>query len=93
MLLAACAGSIDDPPPLTTTHIPPVPADVLACRQEPTNPPDRDLTAGEVEKYWKTDRARLAKVNGCFGRLICQYQYVAAGLAGAAQSACEEKKS
>lgn len=89
MLLAGCAASGDALPDPTAAYIPQLPADVLACRQSPTIIPDRELTAGEVERLWKTDRARLAKVNGCFGRAICQYQYVAAGLAKASQVACE----
>lgn len=73
--VAGCAAS--DKPPVApepvTANIPAVPADVLACRQLATVTPDRDLTAGEVERLWKTDRARLARVNRCFHRMLCQY--------------------
>lgn len=74
MLLAGCATSDSPPPapPPAPPNLPAVPADVLACAQDPTDPPDRDLDAGEVERLWKTDRAALAKVNGCLRRLICQ---------------------
>ncbi|WP_445490167.1 hypothetical protein [Rhodopseudomonas sp. RCAM05734] len=74
MLLAGCARSdrtleAPAPPP---PNLPAVPADVLACPRDATDPPDRDLDAGEVERLWKTDRAALAKVSGCLRRLICQ---------------------
>jgi hypothetical protein len=73
--LAGCATSGEAPAPVVETPlIPAVPADVLACARGPVTPPDRELDAGEVEKLWKTDRAALARVNGCLRRLVCQYQ-------------------
>jgi hypothetical protein len=94
MPLAGCAtsGSVDrvQPPVVVTPEIPPVPADVLACRRNPVDTPDRALDAGETERLWKTDRAALAEVNACFRRLICQYQDVRVGIGRAETKTCEE---
>ena len=79
MLLAGCATSVDVPPPapaVAAPVIPNVPPDVLACASAPVVTPDRNIDAGETEKLWKTDRAKLAKVNACLHRLICEYQDV-----------------
>lgn len=69
--------------------IPAVPADVLACARAPVAPPDRELDAGEVEKLWKTDRATLARVNGCLHRLVCQYQELRQDIGKVDVAACE----
>jgi hypothetical protein len=75
LLLTGCSASL--PVPLTVApNIPAIPADVEACRQDPTQRPEGKLTAGETEKLWRTDRYRLMRVNGCFWRLICQYHEV-----------------
>jgi hypothetical protein len=96
MPLAGCvtSDSVDrlQPPVVVTPEIPPVPADVLACRRDPVDTPDRALDAGETERLWKTDRAALAEVNACFRRLICQYQDVRAGLGRAETKTCEAAK-
>ena len=78
MLLAGCATSVETPAPapIAPPTIPNVPPDVLACASAPVVTPDRNIDAGETEKLWKTDRAKLAKVNACLRRLICQYQDV-----------------
>lgn len=53
-----------------------IPSDVDGCAQAPAAIPDRALTAEETERLWKTDRARLRKLNGCFVRLKCGYAAV-----------------
>lgn len=42
-----------------------------ACLRPAGDWPDGDLDAGQVERLWKSDRAKLAKVNGCLRRLLC----------------------
>lgn len=66
--LAACATSGDLPKP----NIPPVPPDVARCERTATDLPDRALTAEEIERLWKTDRAALGVVSNCLHRSICQ---------------------
>ncbi|WP_316207176.1 MULTISPECIES: hypothetical protein [unclassified Bradyrhizobium] len=57
-----------------------MPADILACAHGPVAPPDQPLDAGEVERLWKTDRARLAQLNSCLRCAVCQYQDLRAEL-------------
>lgn len=95
--LAGCA-TFGNPEPapapvVETPEIPAVPADVLACFQKPTDPTDADTNAGDVEKLWKTDRAALAKVNGCLRRIICQYQNVRQDIGHVEGVACQPKPS
>ncbi|WP_316184756.1 hypothetical protein [Bradyrhizobium sp. SZCCHNRI1003] len=89
LLLAGCATSVKEAPRLAEPlPIPPLPADVLACAREPVAPPDHALDAGEVERLWKTDRARLAQLNSCLRRAVCQYQDLRAGLARVETATC-----
>ncbi|MCP1731256.1 hypothetical protein [Bradyrhizobium elkanii] len=85
------SGSVDrlQSPPPDAPNIPALPADVAACERTPVDTPDRDLNAGEIERLWKTDRAALAKVNGCLRRAVCQYQDVREGIGRVEGVACE----
>lgn len=58
-----------------TPNIPSVPSDVERCAEEPVVRGTR-LSPSEVNRLWNRDRASLARVNGCFYRLICQYHDV-----------------
>jgi hypothetical protein len=42
---------------------------------------DKELTVGDVERLWKTDRLRLKKLNTCFSRLVNLYETTREGLA------------
>jgi hypothetical protein len=91
LLLAGCAASVSETarsidPPI----IPPVPSDVLACRHDPVDVPDRDLEVGEIERLWKIDRDSLGRVSACYGRLVCQYQDVRAGLGRVETKTCSD---
>jgi hypothetical protein len=70
--------------------VPPVPADMQLCPREAVTVPGRDLTDAEVERLWKTDRASLALLNGCFLRLLCQYADVRREIAKIDDALCEE---
>lgn len=61
-------------PPPAPPVIPAVPADVASCLRNPTN--GETLTAEQIERAWKTDRATLVRVNSCLRRIVCQYQAV-----------------
>ncbi|WP_316214274.1 hypothetical protein [Bradyrhizobium sp. SZCCHNR2032] len=91
LLLAGCAASVKEAPHLVEPPlIPPLPADILACAHAPVAPPDQALDAGEVERLWKTDRARLAQLNSCLRRAVCQYQDLRAGLARVETATCRD---
>ena len=93
LLLAGCAASVSEAPrAVEAPIIPPVPADVLACRHDPVDVPDRDLDVDEIERLWKIDRDSLGRVNGCFRRLICQYQDLRAGLSRVETTTCGDIK-
>lgn len=75
MLCAACGERNNIPAP----NVDPVPqvvprlaADILTCQRDPSNPPDRELNKGETERFWRTDRLGLIRVNTCVWRAICQ---------------------
>jgi hypothetical protein len=57
-----------------------VPSDVLACRRDPADLPDRDLNLGKIEGLWNIDRDNLGRVSTCFRRPVCQYRDVRAGI-------------
>ena len=93
LLLAGCAASVSQAPrAIEPPIIPPVPPDVLACRHDPVDVPDRDLDVGEIERLWKIDRDSLGRVNGCFRRLICQYQDLRAGIGRVETRVCGDTK-
>jgi hypothetical protein len=93
LLLAGCAASVSQAPRTTEPPIiPPVPSDVLACRHDPVDLPDRDLDVGEIERLWKIDRDSLVRVSGCFRRLICQYQDLRAGIGRVETTTCGDIK-
>lgn len=79
-LLTGCSTGQGAIPQFVTPNIPQIPPDVAACEKEPASDPrngsPRRLTAGEVEKLWKTDRRSLQYVNDCFRRIVCQYHDV-----------------
>ncbi len=75
LLLPGCANSGLPQLVAVTANIPPIPPDVELCAQEATARGAR-LTAKEANRLWNLDRTALAKVNGCFYRLICQYHDV-----------------
>ena len=92
LLLAGCAASVNQAPrAVEPPVIPPVPADVLACRHDPVDVPDRDLEVAEIERLWKIDRDRLARVSACFQRLVCQYRDVRAGVGRVDTATCNGK--
>lgn len=69
-LLAACEPYADP-----TTRLPPLPAGLRACLERSgVDVPDRALTAGEVEKSWKTDRRVQAAVRNCGLRIAAWYE-------------------
>ena len=67
-----------------------MPSDVLACRHDPVDVPDRDLEVGEIERLWKIDRDSLGRVSACYRRLICQYQDVRAGISRVETKVCND---
>lgn len=75
------------PPP------PEIPADVQACSTAPVMFGEKQLDAGEVERLWKTDRARLARVNACLRRLICAVADYRREISKVEEYLCEPAKS
>lgn len=75
LLLAACANNPQKEYVVQAPNIPAVPSDVDRCAEDPTSRPAK-LSAAEANRLWNVDRASLARVNGCFYRLICQYHDV-----------------
>jgi hypothetical protein len=91
LLLAGCAASVSEAPrAVEPPVIPPLPADVLACRHDAVDVPDRDLEVAEIERLWKIDRDSLARVSACYWRSVCQYQDVRAGIGRVETSTCSE---
>lgn len=93
-LLAACETSGNFQAPqlasvIETSKPAPLPPDLQHCAQEPSEPPLRKLTAGEVERYWKTDRAKLGRVNTCYARVVCRYEAAAMLAVGQPPKSCE----
>lgn len=79
LLLAGCATSADIPPP-PASDLPEVPAEVRAClHMEGVEIPDRALTAGETEKFWKGDRRILAALGRCGQRFLDWYDQLRMG--------------
>lgn len=75
VLTLALGGCPDDEGrPPATTKLPEIPADIRACfRESGVAIPDRDLTVGDVERLWKTDRVRLVVMRRCGVRLVAFY--------------------
>ncbi|ABS69728.1 hypothetical protein Xaut_4507 [Xanthobacter versatilis] len=74
MLLAGCAASVEPPPP-PPSELPEIPEEIRAClHMEGVEIPERGLDAGEVEKFWKSDRRILAALGRCGQRFILWYE-------------------
>jgi hypothetical protein len=72
--LAACVTSSDGANTPARNQLPPVPADILLClRSSASVPPDRDLTAGDVEELWKKDRVKIVVLKKCGNRFTAWY--------------------
>jgi hypothetical protein len=89
LLLAACATP-DKQIEYITPPAPEIPADVQVCLRSPTDVPESELDAGQVERLWKTDRARLAQVNGCLRRLICSVADYRREISKVEENLCKE---
>lgn len=71
LLLTGCDEQNPIPP---NSQLPPFPADLSACfKQAGVTLPNRKLTAGEVEKFWKTDRKAIVVQRLCGARVESWY--------------------
>lgn len=77
--LAACDPSASGAPP-PNTLLPDVPPRLRACfGRYGVDLPDRPLTVGEIERFWKTDRRSVAILRACGNDLIGWYDTLRRG--------------
>ena len=72
LLLAGCDEQYPALPP--DTKLPPIPNELRQClNRAGVKVPHRQLTVGEVERFWKTDRLAIVTMRQCGNRLITWY--------------------
>lgn len=75
-LVSACTTlNNKQPPPEPVTILPALPNDLKNCEETPVKFDfKKGVNKGKTEKYWKTDRAKLVKVNKCQKRTVNIYE-------------------